>query len=312
MRPNPFLLSVVVPCHNEGGHLEQFIATLKVACRKISPEFEIIIVNDGSKDNTSDVAKSLVQSGNIRYLEFSRNFGKEAALMAGIDHTKGDAVVLIDADFQHPIEKIEEMHALWKQGYEMVYGVITNRENESFRKRLGTRFFYSLMNTSEITIPQNAGDFRWLDRKVVDALKCLPERNRFMKGLYAWVGFKSCALPFTPNDRHAGVSSFGFSRLSKLALSGLTSFSTLPLQMWIIVGSLISLLAVIYGIYVAIDTIIYGNSVSGWPTLTVALMLFSGVQLLSIGILGEYIGRIFNEVKQRPLYVISEDIKSAE
>ena len=133
-----------------------------------------------------------------------------------------------------------------------------------------------------------------------------------MKGLYAWVGFKSCALPFTPNDRHAGVSSFGFGRLSKLALSGLTSFSTLPLQLWIVVGGLISLLAVIYGIYVVIDTLIYGNAVSGWPTLTVALMLFSGVQLLSIGILGEYIGRIFNEVKQRPLYIISEDIHSTE
>ena len=312
MRSNPFLLSVVVPCHNEGGHLEQFISTLKDACQKISAQFEILIVNDGSKDNTSHIAKSLVQSGNIRYLEFSRNFGKEAALMAGIDHTKGDAVVLIDADFQHPIEKIDEMYGLWQHGYDMIYGVIANRENESLRKRLGTRFFYSLMNSSEITIPQNAGDFRWLDRKVVNALKCLPERNRFMKGLYAWVGFKSYALPFTPNDRHAGVSSFGFGRLSKLALSGLTSFSTLPLQLWIVVGSLISLLAVIYGIYVVIDTLIYGNAVSGWPTLTVALMLFSGIQLLSIGILGEYIGRIFNEVKQRPLYIISEDISSTE
>jgi glycosyltransferase involved in cell wall biosynthesis len=312
MRPNPFFLSVVVPCHNEGGHLEEFIYHLKAVCQKISAQFEILIVNDGSKDNTSNIAKHLVKSGNIRYLEFSRNFGKEAALMAGIDHAKGDAVVLIDADFQHPIEKIEEMQALWQQGYEMVYGVIANRDNESFRKRLGTRFFYSLMNSSEITIPQNAGDFRWLDRKVVDALKRLPERNRYMKGLYAWVGFKSCALPFTPNERHAGVSSFGFSRLSKLALSGLTSFSILPLQLWIIVGSLISLTAVIYGVYVTIDTVIYGNPVSGWPTLTVALMLFSGIQLLSIGILGEYIGRIFNEVKQRPLYVISDDVSSIE
>jgi glycosyltransferase involved in cell wall biosynthesis len=310
MRPNPFLLSVVVPCHNEGSHLEQFIFVLKATCQIISTQFEILIVNDGSKDNTSDIAKHLVKSGNIRYLELSRNFGKEAALMAGIDHAKGDAVVLIDADFQHPIEKIAEMCALWQQGYEMVYGVITSRDNESFRKRMGTRFFYSLMNSSEISIPQNAGDFRWLDRKVVDALKRLPERNRFMKGLYAWVGFKSCALPFTPNDRHAGVSSFGFSRLSKLALSGLTSFSILPLQLWIIVGSLISLTAVVYGAYVAIDTVIYGNPVSGWPTLTVALMLFSGIQLLSIGILGEYIGRIFNEVKQRPLYVISDDVSS--
>ena len=312
MRPNPFLLSVVVPCHNEGSHLEKFVVALKEACKKITAQFEIVLVNDGSKDNTGDIAKSLIRSGNVRYLEFSRNFGKEAALMAGLDHAKGDAIVLIDADFQHPIEKIEEMHSLWSQGYEMVYGVINNRENESFRKRLGTRFFYALMNSSEINIPQNAGDFRWLDRKVVNALKLLPERNRFMKGLYAWVGFKSCAFPFTPNDRYAGASSFGMGRLSKLALSGLTSFSTMPLQLWIILGSLISILAVIYGIYVAINTLIYGNSVSGWPTLTVALMLFSGIQLLSIGVLGEYIGRIFNEVKQRPLYVISDDISSPE
>jgi glycosyltransferase involved in cell wall biosynthesis len=200
------------------------------------------------------------------------------------------------------------MADLWLNGYDMVYGVIADRGNESPLKRLGTRFFYAIMSHgSDVPIPQNAGDFRWLDRKVVDALKNLPERNRFMKGLYAWVGFKSIALPFVPADRAGGVSSFSLKNLSKLALSGLTAFSTLPLRMWTIIGAFISLASILYGIYVALDTLINGNPVGGWPTLAVALMLFSGVQLLSIGILGEYIGRIFNEVKQRPLYIIAED-----
>ena len=253
-----------------------------------------------------------MNAGHIHYIEFSRNFGKESALMAGINLADGDAVLLIDADFQRPLDKIKEMELLWKNGYEMVYGVIVNRKKESWWKKIGTRLFYSLMNSSEVVIPANAGDFRWLDRRVVDALKQLPERNRFMKGLYAWVGFKAIALPFEPNERQSGTSSFGASRLTRLALSGLASFSTLPLQFWIASGILISGLAVAYGFYVVIETFIYGNPVSGWPTLTVAIMFFSGIQLLSIGILGEYIGQIFNEVKQRPLYLIAEDISSKD
>jgi glycosyltransferase involved in cell wall biosynthesis len=190
----------------------------------------------------------------------------------------------------------------------MVYGVIVDRHNEAFLKRMGTRFFYSLMSAgADVPIPENAGDFRWLDKKVVEAIRALPERNRFMKGLYAWVGFKSIAIPFVPADRLSGTSSFRLRNLIKLALSGLTSFSTLPLRVWTIVGVLISIAAITYGIYVVFDTLINGNPTSGWPTITVALMLFSGVQLLSIGILGEYIGRIFTEVKQRPLYLISKD-----
>lgn len=307
LRPNPFKLSVVVPCYNEGGHLQKFITALKSAVTPITKNYEIILVNDGSKDNTRINSLELVNTGNIRYLEFSRNFGKEAALMAGIDHATGDATLLIDADFQHPLEKIPEMADLWKSGYEMIYGVIANRQGESITKRLGTNLLYKLLNTSDIAIPENAGDFRWLDRKVVNALKDLPERNRFMKGLYAWVGFKSIAIPFELRDRPSGQSTFNTGRLIKLGMAGLTSFSAAPLQLWIGIGAMISFLAIVYGAYVIVDTVVYGNAVSGWPTLTVALMLFSGIQLLSIGILGEYIGRIFTEVKQRPLYVISED-----
>ena len=308
LRPNPFKLSVVVPCYNEGSHLQEFVTALKAAITPITKSYEIIIINDGSKDNTRTNALELIATGNIRYLEFSRNFGKEAALMAGIDHATGDAILLIDADFQHPLEKLPEMAELWKSGYEMIYGVIANRHGESITKRLGTSLLYKLLNTSDIAIPENAGDFRWLDRKVVNALKNLPERNRFMKGLYAWVGFKSIAIPFELRDRPSGESTFNTGRLVKLGMAGLTSFSAAPLQLWIGIGALISFLALVYGAYVIVDTVVYGNTVSGWPTLTVALMLFSGIQLLSIGILGEYIGRIFTEVKQRPLYVIAEDL----
>ena len=307
-RSNPFKLSVVVPCLNEGSHLKEFIIALSSSVELITSSYQIIIVNDGSKDNTRDIALDLISSGNVRYLEFSRNFGKEAALMAGIDHVTGDATLLIDADFQHPLEKLPEMAALWKSGYDMIYGVVANRKGESVSKRLGTRLLYKLLNTSDIAIPENAGDFRWLDRKVVNALKNMPERNRFMKGLYAWVGFKSIAILFEPKNRESGKSTFSMGRLIKLGMSGLTSFSAAPLQLWIGIGALISFLALVYGAYVIVDTVIYGNAVSGWPTLTVALMLFSGIQLLSIGILGEYIGRIFTEVKQRPLYIITDDI----
>ena len=308
VRLNPFKLSVVVPCYNEGAHLNDFVNALKSNVASLTSNFEIILVNDGSTDNTKEIALVLIASGNIRYLEFSRNFGKEAALMAGIDHASGDATLLIDADFQHPLEKITEMADLWKSGYEMIYGVVATRIGDSVGKRLGTRLFYKLLNTSDITIPENAGDFRWLDHKVVSALKNLPERNRFMKGLYAWVGFKSIAIPFEPKKRESGKSAFSLGRLIKLGMVGLTSFTAAPLQLWIGIGAFISFLALVYGAYVIVDTVIYGNAVSGWPTLTVALMLFSGIQLLSIGILGEYIGRIFTEVKQRPLYVISEDL----
>jgi glycosyltransferase involved in cell wall biosynthesis len=301
-----------VPCFNEGSHLQKFITALKATVESITKDYEILIINDGSKDNTRENALTFIASGNIRYLEFSRNFGKEAALMAGIDHASGDATLLIDADFQHPLEKITEMADLWQSGYEMIYGVVVDRTGDSVGKRLGTRLLYKILNTSDITIPENAGDFRWLDRKVVCALKDLPERNRFMKGLYAWVGFKSIAIPFEPKKRESGKSAFSLGRLIKLGMVGLTSFTAAPLQLWIGIGAFISFLALVYGAYVIVDTAIYGNAVSGWPTLTVALMLFSGIQLLSIGILGEYIGRIFTEVKQRPLYVISEDLDATK
>ena len=307
--PRPALaLSCVVPAYNEAANLEGFLRALVPAVQALTADFEILVVNDGSRDDTHAVAMRLVDELPVRYLALSRNFGKEAALSAGIDHARGNAVLLIDADFQHPLELLPEMHGLWQAGYEMVYGVIADRGAESGAKRLGTDMFYRLVNSgSSVKVPPNAGDFRWMDRKVVDALKALPERNRFMKGLYAWVGFKTVALPFVPKDRAAGQSSFNLRRLGSLALLGLTSFTTLPLRVWSVIGGLVALLALGYGVWITLDTWLFGADLAGWPTLAAGIMLFSGVQLMSIGILGEYIGRIYDEVKQRPAYLIARD-----
>lgn len=310
-RQPDFKLSVVVPCFNEGKHLALFVRKLVDAVCKITPNYEIIVVNDGSTDQTGAVALSLLNDFSMRYIEFSRNFGKEAALMAGIERADGDATLLIDADFQHPLEMVPRMAALWLEGFDMVYGVIKDRQKEGWFKKFGTKLFYSLVNTSQVSIPANAGDFRWIDRKVCDALNRLQERGRFMKGLYAWVGFKSIALEFTPNPRISGVSSFGATNLIKLGLTGVTAFTNLPLRLWTMLGFVISLLAIVYGCYVVLDTVFFGNPTNGWPTLTVSLMFFSGVQLISIGVLGEYIGRIFDETKARPQYLIAQDQKSA-
>lgn len=304
----PLRLSCVVPAYNEQANLEAFLQALVPVLQTLTPDFEIIVVNDGSRDGTHDVAMRLVSEMPLRYLALSRNYGKEAALSAGIDHARGNAVLLIDADFQHPLELLPEMHALWQAGYEMVYGVIADRAAESGVKRLGTDLFYKLMNSGHgVKVPPNAGDFRWMDRNVVDALKALPERNRFMKGLYAWVGFKTAALPFVPKDRAAGESSFNLRRLGALALLGLTSFTTLPLRMWSVIGGAVALLALAYGAWIIVDTFMFGADLEGWPTLAAGIMLFSGVQLMSIGILGEYIGRIYDEVKQRPTYLLARD-----
>ena len=203
------------------------------------------------------------------------------------------------------------MTRLWRDGIDMVYGVISDRSNESRLKRWGTGMFYYLMESgSPITIPRNAGDFRLMDKKVVDALRQLPERNRFMKGLYAWVGFSSIALPFVPADRATGVSSFNYRSLGRLAMAGVTAFTTLPLRIWSTAGFVISILAILYAFWIAGESLLFGNDVPGWSTLAAGLMFFSGVQLISIGVLGEYLGRVYDEVKKRPLYVVAHDINN--
>jgi glycosyltransferase involved in cell wall biosynthesis len=308
-RPARACISCVVPAYNESAHLSAFLADLQRTLAAISASYEIIVVNDGSTDATEEAMLPHLSQPGIRYLSLARNFGKEAALTAGIEHARGDAVILMDSDYQHPLELLPEMVRLWRDGYDMVYGVIADRSDEHRFKRWGTGLFYGLMEIgSSIRIPRNAGDFRLLDRKVADALRQLPERNRFMKGLYAWVGFRSVALPFVPAARATGVSSFGFRSLSRLALAGVTAFTTLPLRIWSGIGVAISLVAILYGCYIAVESMLFGNDVPGWSTLAAGLMFFSGVQLVSIGILGEYLGHVYNEVKRRPLYLLAHDI----
>lgn len=317
-RVAPIRLCCVIPAYNEAENLPQFIPALSqmlseltVADRPI--EFGLIAVDDGSRDDTIPVLERLVSQYPLTVLQLSRNFGKEAALTAGIEAITADydCALLIDADFQHPFSTIPAMLQLWQNGYDMIYG-IRDRQTESPLKRRLTGHFYRLINAiSEIDMPMDAGDFRLMDRKVVQALQQLPERTRYMKGLYAWVGFKSVGLQFEVQQREAGQSSFGGMALIRLAVTGLTAFSDMPLRLSIWVGATLSLLSIAYAIYEIIITLTVGTRVPGWPTLVVILTFLGGVQLLFIGILGEYISRIYSEVKARPTYIVSRRLKQS-
>lgn len=304
MRKSEPLISCVVPAFNEEANIGKFIPALAAMLKTLSPNYEIVVIDDGSADNTVATALKLLPEYPLTVLELSRNFGKEHALTAGIDHARGDIVILIDSDFQHPLSMIPTMVAKWQEGYDMVYG-IRDRTGESALKRFMTQIFYRVLDAStHISMPSDAGDFRLLDRKVVEALKSLPERSRYMKGLYAWVGYRSVGIPFEVQERAEGVSSFNFRRLSALAITGITAFSDLPLRIWSLIGAVIATLALVYGGFVVIDSVVEGRNVPGWATLAAGMMFFGGVQLLSVGILGEYIARIFNEVKGRPNYLL--------
>ncbi|WP_395694835.1 glycosyltransferase family 2 protein [Piscinibacter sp.] len=269
--------------------------------------WEIVIVDDGSADATPAALRPWLALPGIRCLQLSRNFGKEAALTAGLEEARGDVVVLMDADLQHPPALIPRMLEAWREGAQMVCMARASRADESALKRLGTRLFYGLVNRSDrVQLPADSGDFRLLDRCVVDALRALPERNRFMKGLYAWVGFRNVVLPYAPPPRHTGRSSFSTRRLAALAVTGITAFTNAPLRWWSALGVLLALPAFAFGLFIVVEHFLTGHDVPGWATLVTGLMFSSGLQLLSIGILGEYIGRIFDEVKQRPLYIVGQ------
>lgn len=298
-------ISCVVPVYNEEAVVSAFIEALSAELFELSERFEIIMVDDGSRDHTVEKIIPHTASGHVKLLALSRNFGKEIALTAGIEHASGDVVIMLDADFQHPVEVLKVFLNHWAEGYDMVYGARMDRENETWVKRQFARLFYWLMQKmTKIDMPNNAGDFRLMDRKIIEALKQFPERTRFMKGLYAWVGFKKIAVPYEVQARAAGKSSWGFSRLTELAITGITSFSDVPLRVWGWIGFIISLISLIYAIYIITVTLLYGADLPGFPTMIVAIMFFGGVQLLSVGILGEYIARIFTEVKQRPKYLL--------
>jgi glycosyltransferase involved in cell wall biosynthesis len=302
-------ISCVIPCFNEAANLRELLPKLEEILESMRLDWEIIVVDDGSTDETSAVAAEWCQLSGFRCISLSRNFGKEAALTAGLTRAHGDAVVLLDGDLQHSPSMIRAMVAKWMEGAEVVYAVRQERGDESAFKRIGTGLFYKLVNSSDrFALPPDAGDFRLMDRKVVNALLELPERTRFMKGLYAWVGFKTVALPYTPAARTQGVSSFNALRLFNLAVDGLTSFTTWPLRVVSVVGLLLAVPAFAYGAFLIVQHWIAGNAVSGWTTIVVSLMFFIGIQMIFMGILGEYVARIFEEVKGRPLYVVGSEL----
>jgi len=306
--PSP-TLSVLVPAFNEADNIGPFLARLIPVMEGLGRSFEIVLIDDGSSDATwSCWTNHSRRDPRLRGIRFSRNFGKEIAIAAALDHAQGEAAILIDADLQHPPEVIADFVREWEAGYDVVYGVRQDRETDSALRRKLTQTFYRLFRSfGEIPLPEGAGDFRLMDRKVVHALRQLGERARFSKGLYAWVGFQAKGVPFVVAERAAGESKFSFGKLFRFAFDGITSFSTLPLQLWTHAGALISVPALLTAIYFLIRTIFYGTDVPGYASLIVSVMFFSGVQLISLGVIGGYIGRIFAEVKRRPLYIIAEE-----
>jgi len=308
-------LACVVPMFNEAAHCARFIDVLHRCTASLFKTVTIIAVDDGSSDDTVQQLRPLVGIHPLRIIRLSRNFGKECALTAGLRaaaslEQPADAVLLIDADFQHPPELIATMVERWQSGVDMVYGIQQRSREGSWLHRKLTGVFYRLLSDSHrrFKIPRDAGDYRLLDRSVVENLNQLPERTRFMKGLYAWVGFSSEGVKFKPASRAGGESAFDRPALVSLAVDGITAFTSWPLRISSVLGLIISALALTYGLWIVLEWLIIGQPIPGFATLASALMLFSGIQLMSIGLLGEYLGRVYNEVKQRPLYVVAETI----
>ncbi|MFT8891222.1 glycosyltransferase family 2 protein [Acetobacter papayae] len=301
------LISLIVPCYNESRSIDVFTATIMPFLESIpDTRWEIICIDDGSQDDTLQKITALTkQSPIFRAIELSRNFGKEAALTAGLDASRGDAVIPIDVDLQDPPELLAEMVEAWRKGAEVVVARRIDRTADSFLKRLSANAFYKFHNAiSKIKIPENVGDFRLIDRSVVEALKQFPERQRFMKGLFSWVGFRTVTIDYVRPVRCAGDSKFSALSLWNLAMEGVTSFSTVPLRIWTYIGGIGAVLALLYGGLILTRTLIIGNPVPGYTSLFVAVTFFGSVQLISIGLLGEYIGRIYMETKCRPTYII--------
>jgi polyisoprenyl-phosphate glycosyltransferase len=299
-------ISCVMPAYNEAGNLNHVVPHVLSALKQLCGRVELIIINDGSKDTTEQVLAELCRTHpELIALNLSRNFGKEAALTAGLDTATGDVTVIMDADGQHPADLLPLMLQKWEQGIDVVFAVRKTRHDQSKLQIAFTSLFYRLINwRTRVQIPANAGDFRLMDSAVVKALRQLPERNRFMKGLYAWVGHPSIAIDYEPLARADGKSNFGFRGAMSLAMTGLLAFSVAPLRLVSYFGLLLSMAALGYGAWVVFDYFWFGADTPGYATIVVGMMFLSGIQLLSIGILAEYVGRIYEEVKQRPTYLL--------
>ena len=307
-RPFPRLLSVVIPCYNEESGVDTLFAQLLPVLSSLGVPFEVVCVNDGSQDTTLDYLLAAARREPcIRVVDLSRNFGKERALSAGLAHAKGEVVVPMDADLQHPPEAIAAMIDKWRDGWEVVYAVRDQRTGQSLGDRLFAKAFYWFFDhLSEVPLPREVGDFRLMDRKVVDAINGMPERSRFMKGIFAWVGFRQTGIVYVQGERAVGTTKFNFFRLLGFAIDGLTSFSNFPLRVWGIIGAAISTLAFFYIVVRIIKTVFWGIDVPGYESILASVLFLGGMQLLTLGILGDYLGRVFNEVKGRPLYIVRE------
>lgn len=303
MRPT---LSIVVAAYNEEDVLHIFFERLQSVLGELGVTYEIVCINDGSRDRTAEILNAAnAADPRIKVIHLARNFGKELALTAGLDFTSGDAVVPLDADLQDPPELIGDFIRLWREGYDVVYAVRNARDTDSWLKRTTAGAFYSMLgHVSNVQIPRNAGDFRLMDRRVVEALRLFRERNRFMKGLFSWVGFRQTAVGYRRPERAAGKTKFNYWKLWNFALDGITGYSTVPLRIAGYSGLVFALLAMLYGAYLVVRTMIYGIDSPGYASLMVAVIFMGGVQLVVLGIIGEYLGRMYSEAKHRPLYIV--------
>ncbi len=305
-RPANPLVSVIVPVLNEEAAISRFLQAVRPVLEGAQLGYEILFIDDGSTDHSFALLAGMAcDDPRIRVISFSRNFGKEAALSAGLDHARGDVLVPIDVDLQDPPELIPALFARWREGFDVVYGIRSDRGTNSFVKRVTAMLFYRLFNRITATeLPLDAGDFRLIDRRVADVLRQLPERGRFMKGLFAWVGFRATGVSFERAARQGGTSKFSLWRLWNFALDGITGFSTVPLRIWSYFGSAIALFAFVYALVTVTKTLLFGNDVPGYASLLTVVLFLGGVQMISLGVIGEYLGRMFLEVKARPLYVV--------
>ncbi|MCF7970452.1 MAG: glycosyltransferase family 2 protein [Methylococcaceae bacterium] len=311
---NKELLSIIIPFHNEQEVIMECQYRLSDAVKSLDMDVEMLYVNDGSKDTTLNTLLTLMdKDARIKIIDLSRNFGKEVAMTAGLDAAKGDAVIVIDADLQDPPELISEMVQKWREGFDVVYAKRIERKGESFVKKATAHLFYKLINKiSDYDIPENVGDFRLMSRQAVDALNQVRERKRFMKGLFAWIGFPQTAIEYSRDPRFAGETNWNYTKLFKFAIEGISSFTQEPLRLATYAGFMTAFGAFILGLYFIIKTLLFGEAIQGFPTLITVILFFSGVQLLSIGILGEYIGHMFIESKQRPLYFIKKTYSKSD
>ena len=303
-------ITIIVPCYNEEEVIDLFYPEVQRHLKNIpNCEFNFLFVNDGSRDATLDKLRGLAEKySDVSYLSLSRNFGKEAAMMAGLDFADGDAVIIMDADLQHPPEKIFEMIKFWREGYDDVCGKRIDRVGESFIKRTFANLFYAIMKkfSTSYEMQRNVGDFRLLDKRCIEALKLLRENQRFTKGLFTWVGFRKKEFLFEVKPRAAGMTTWNFLSLFNWAMKGMTSFTTAPLRIMTFLGIMVSFGALAYMVFVLIMALIYGDPVAGYPTLMTVMLFLGGIQILSLGIIGEYIGQIFYESKRRPIYLVDE------